>query len=82
MSGPGGIVNIVKASPTRLSDREMPAMQNHSPPAFADSHLSFRLFFLSAGAREAAHLPDERKHLHSIPGGGGRAGSEVCLRWA
>jgi hypothetical protein len=50
MSGPGGIVNIVKASPTSLSDRQMPAMQNHGSPAFVNNHLSFRFFLLPAGS--------------------------------
>ena len=50
MSGPGGIVSMVKASPTSLSDRQMPAMQNHDLPAFVNNHLSFRFFFLSAGS--------------------------------
>ena len=50
MSGPGGIVKIVKASPTSFTDRQMRAMQNHGSPAFVNNHLSFRFFFLSAGS--------------------------------
>jgi hypothetical protein len=52
MSGLEGIVSIVNASPTSLTDRQIPAMQNHGSPVFVKSHLSLRLFFLSAGVHE------------------------------
>jgi hypothetical protein len=47
--GAGGIGSMANASPTFLSVRQMPAMQNHGSPTFANNYLSFRFFFLSAG---------------------------------
>jgi hypothetical protein len=45
-------VSIVNASPTSLTDRQIPAMQNHGSPVFVNSHLSLRLFFFVGGVRE------------------------------
>jgi hypothetical protein len=41
ISGPGGIVSIVKVSPTSLLARQMPATQNHGSPFLVNSHRSF-----------------------------------------
>jgi hypothetical protein len=41
---------MVKASPTSLSDSQMPAMQKKGSPLFVKNHLSLRLFFLSGGS--------------------------------
>jgi hypothetical protein len=50
MSGPGGQVSIVNASPTAGSARHRPAMQNQSWSFSRNAHLSLRLFAGSAGA--------------------------------
>ncbi len=50
MSGPGGRVSMVKASPTSAVSRQMPAMQNQGSSFFVNSHLSLRFFFLSFGS--------------------------------
>ncbi len=47
MSGPGSIVSMVKASPTSLLARQIPAMQKIGSPTLVNSHLSLRFFFLS-----------------------------------
>ena len=45
----GGMVSMVKASPTPGMIRQMPAMQNHGSPRLVNSHLSLRFFFGSFG---------------------------------
>src|SRR6202020_2975475 len=44
MSGPGSMVSIVKASPTSLVSRQIPAMQKSGSSRLVKSHLSFRFF--------------------------------------
>jgi hypothetical protein len=44
------MVNIVKASPTSLVSRQIPAMQKIGSSCLVKSHLSFRFFPCSAGS--------------------------------
>ncbi len=50
MSGPGSIVSMVKAWPTSVVSRQMPAMQKIGSSFFVNSHLSLRFFFGSFGS--------------------------------
>jgi len=71
MSAPGGMVNMVKASPTSAVLRQIPAMQNQGSPRFVNSHLSFRFFFASSEHLEklrwTASKPSPRVPILSSP---------------